>query len=123
MERFGAGYVEEGLVDGDLLDRRRVPTQDLHDLLADGAVLAPVDGHEDRARAEPSSRTQGHGRMDAVRARLVGGSRDDAAVRTTADTYDHGFPAQLRTISLLDGSEERVEVDVEDGGALHRTMM
>jgi len=61
--------------------------------------------------------------MDAVRARLVGGSRDDAAVSTTADTYDHGFPAQLREISLLDGSEERVEIDVEDGGALHRTMM
>jgi hypothetical protein len=61
--------------------------------------------------------------VDAVRARLVRGSRDDAAVRTTADAYDNGFPPQLRTISLLDGSKERVEIDVEDGGALHRTMM
>ena len=31
-ERLGAGHVEEGLVDGDLLDGRRVATQDLHDL-------------------------------------------------------------------------------------------
>ena len=61
--------------------------------------------------------------MDAVRARLVGGGRNDAAVRTTADTYDHGLPAQLRTISLLDGSEEGIQIDVEDGGAVHRTMM
>ena len=61
--------------------------------------------------------------MDAVAARLVGGSRDDAAVVATADTHDHGFAAQLGTVSLLDGSEERVEIDVQDGGAVHRTMM
>ena len=52
--------------------------------------------------------------MDAELARLIAAGRDDAAlVRTGAD--DQRFPAPFGMVQELDGREEGVHVDVEEG--------
>ena len=106
--------VQEGLVDRDRLDERREPPQDRQDLLADPAVLAAVDRQEDPMRAERAGGPQRHRRVDAEDPRLVARGAHDAALVGPAATDDHGLAAELGPIALLDGREERVEVDVED---------
>ena len=81
------------------------------------AYLRPSTGTKTRARAERGRRAQGHRRAHPETARLVRGSADHAAVVRPAATDDHGLTAQLGSVALLDGSEERVEVDVQDGCA------
>jgi hypothetical protein len=82
-----------------------------------------VDRDEDGLAAQGGCRPQGHRGSDAIDPRLVRGGRDDAAVVSTADTDHHRPASELRSITLFDGSEECVEVDVKLGGAYHRTMM
>ena len=68
---------------------------------------------EDGVRAQLVGRAQGHGRMHAELARLVGGGRDHAAlVALAADHY--GFALQRGIEQLLHGYEERIHVEVED---------
>ena len=85
----------------------------------DGLVLAPVDRQEHALRAEAAGRPQRHRRVDAERARLVRRRRDDAALVGSAAADDDRASAQLRPVALLDGREERVEVDVEDYPLAH----
>ena len=80
-------------------------------------VLAAVDGQEDALRAERAGRSQRHRRADAEGARLVGRRADHAAIGRAATADDDRPAAQLRAIALLDGGEEGVEIDVQDGRA------
>ena len=57
---------------------------------------------------------QRHRRVDPEPPRLVAGRRHDAALVGPAAPDDDRPAAQLRVVALLDGREERVEVDVED---------
>ena len=83
------------------------------------AVLAPVDGHEHPVRAQRTGGPQGHRGAHAEAAGLVGGRADDAAVVGSAATDDDRPAPKLGPVPLLDGREERVEIDVEDGRAGH----
>ena len=107
------GDVEERLVDRDRLDLRREPAKDGHDVARRLLVAPAVDRQEHAVRAAPDRLAQRHRRVDAEPARLVARRRHDpAAARVAAD--DDRLAAQLRAVALLDGREERVEVDVED---------
>ena len=97
----------------------REAPQDRHHLPADGAVLAAVDRHEDGVRAERRGRAQRHRGAHAEAARLVRGGADDTAIVRPAAADDDGPAAQLGSVALLDGREERVEIDVQDGRAAH----
>ena len=81
--------------------------------------LAPSTGQEDRRGAQRRGRPERHRRVDAELAGLVAGGRDDATVRGPATADDDRPAAQLRSVALLDGCEERIEVDVEDGPVGH----
>jgi hypothetical protein len=48
-------------------------------------------------------------------ARLIARGADDASIVGSAAADDHRLAAELRSIALLDGREERVQIDVEDG--------
>ena len=82
-------------------------------------VLAAVDGQEHALRAQPPGGPQRHRRVDAEHPRLVRRRRDDATLVRAAAADDDRPAAQLRPIPLLDGREERVEVDVEDDALAH----
>ena len=88
--------------------------QDGHDVAARLLVAAPVDRDEDAVRAAADRLAQRHRRVDAELARLVARRRDDAAARPDRRPDDDRPAAQLGAVALLDGREERVEVDVED---------
>src|SRR5688572_18890838 len=58
--------------------------------------------------------------MDAEDAGLVArGGYDPTRVLATRTADNHREPAQLRAVALLDGGEEGIEVDVEDGSRGH----
>ena len=82
------------------------------------AVLRPVDRQEDAVRAERRGGPERHRGMDPEPARLVArGAHHAPGGRVAAD--DDGPAPELRPVALLDRREERVEVDVEDGGWAH----
>ena len=105
--------IEVALVDSRALHARhdladRVP----HDarVLAIERVSRP---QEDGGRAAPQRLGCAHRRVDAELPRGVVRGRDDAAaVRVSSD--DERLVAELRVLELLDGREERVEVEVRE---------
>ena len=90
--------------------------ENLEDVVRRRLVQRIVALDEDALRAEALRPLHRHGGVDAVCPRLVRARRDDAAPGEAAD--DEGFSAILRVLALLDGCEERVHVDVENG-AVH----
>ena len=113
-QRLRAGQIEERLVDRDLLDDRRVAAQDRHYLLADAAVLAAVNGHEDQLRTQGDRRAGRHGRANAIWPRLVAGGHHDSPAARSA-TNGNRLAAQRVVVALLDGRVERVQINVQDG--------
>ena len=107
-EPFEPANVEERLVDREPLDERRRVLEDREDGLARLGVGRHPRRHDDRLRAEAARLAAAHRRLDAVRLRLVAGREHDPA----AD--DHGSPAQARIVALLDRSEERIEIGMQD---------
>ena len=85
----------------------------LHHPLARLAVGVEAAAEERRVRAARPGLAGRHRRADAVLARLVGRGRHHAPA---ADAADHDrLAAQRRLVALLDGGEEGVEVEVQDG--------
>ena len=112
--------VEVALVDPDLLD----PWHDLADRAPHRLRVLPVERmarpDEDDVGAAPERLGRAHRRADAEAPGDVVRRRDDAAaLRVAAD--DERLRAQRRVFELLDGGEERVEVEMgEDRHALER---
>ena len=80
------------------------------------AVDAVPRTDEDRVRAAAKRLGAAHRRVDPVPARHVVRGRDDAApVRVASD--DERLRPQLGLLELLDGGEERVEIEVGDDHA------
>ena len=109
--------IEVALVDPRALDAR----DDLADRVPHDARVLPIERmprpEEDGGRAAPQRLGGAHRRVDAELPRGVVRGRDDAAaVRVSAD--DERLVTQLRVLELLDGREERVEVEVRED--LHR---
>ena len=115
-EKPHARDVEKGFVDGKRLDERRVTRENSEDFGGDGAIERVVSLYEDAVGAATARRLHGHGRVHAASARLVGGGRDDAARRKPAD--DDGLSSVFGVLTLLDGGEEGVHIDVKNR-ALH----
>ena len=108
--------VEVALVDPGLLDGRHDLAHDRPDLARVLAVERAARADEDGLRAAPERLGARHRRDDAEAPRDVVRGRDDAAaVRVAADDERH--PPQLRVLELLDGGEERVQVEVRDDHA------
>ena len=106
--------IHEGLVDGDLLDQRREVAQALHDLVGHLAVIAAVVRDDQQARAQAQGPAHRHGRVDAEAAGGVGaGGHHAAFLRPAAD--GKGLAAQGRVVQFFDGTEEGVQVEVQDG--------
>jgi len=106
--------IKKGLVDGELLYLWRVTTQDVHYLPADASVLAAVHRDEDRLRTQSPGGPKGHRGTNAEHAGLVGGGTHYAAVVGPASANDDWLAAERGIVALLDGGEERVEIDVQD---------
>ena len=100
-EASRAGHVKEGLVHRPPLDQRRVASENGENPLRDGGVLGHVGRQEDAVRAEASGLGAGHGGMDAVAPRLVGGGADDAAFGGLG-ADDDGLAAQFGTVADFD---------------------
>ena len=105
------GDVEIGLVEAERLDQRRVIGEDRADLVRDRAIGVEARLDEDELGAAALGGDRGHGRADAVFARLVARRRDHAA-HLAADR-DRLAP-QLRIVALLDRRIEGVHVDMDD---------
>ena len=109
--------VEERLVDREALDERRGVAEDREDGLARRRVGVHPRRHNDGLGAERPRLPPVHRGAHAAPLRLVAAREHDAA----AD--DHGPPAQVRCVALLDRGVERVEIGVQDGGlAVHEQM-
>ena len=109
--------VEVALVDPRLLDGRHDLAHDRPDLARVLAVERRARADEDGLRAAAQRLGARHRRADPEAARDVVRGRDDAAaVRVAADDERHA--AELRALQLLDGGEERVQVEVGDDHAV-----
>ena len=103
--------IEVALVDPDLLDAGH----DLADRAPDGLRVLPVErvpgSDEDDVRAAAQRLRRAHGRANPEPPRDVVRRRDDAtALRVAAD--DERPRAKRGILELLDGGEERVEVEM-----------
>ena len=120
VQTLGPREVEERLVDAERLDGRRERVEAREHLLRHFVVHATARRDDDRV-GTPSLR-DGH-RLRGVTSeapRLVR-RRCDHAARAVAADQDR-LPAQLGTVALLDGREERVHVDMQDAASIrHRT--
>ena len=101
------------LVDGIALHVGRERLADFKHSPRVGPVLSVAVTDEDQVGANFQRQLAGHRRVDSAGPRLVTGRRNDAAL-PSADR--HLFAAQRRIQRLLDGHEERVGVQVNDGG-------
>ena len=112
-QRFAAGHVQEGFIQRQRFDQRRVLLEDRPDLVRDFRIVFHAWPQEDAVRAEPLGRDGRHGTVDAERAGHVVGRRHDAAAfRRSA--HDHRLADQFGSVTLLDRSVEGVHVDVQD---------
>ena len=112
--QVGLLEVDEGLVQRQRLHERRDLAQQSHHDHAGVAVGVEPAGEERRVRAAGAGLAGRHGRADAVLPGLVGRGRHHPAAAGAAD-HD-GLSAQGRLVALLDGCEERVQIEVEDRG-------
>ena len=87
--------------------------EDGEDLVGEFAVAGVADGDDDGVGTEAFGGGHGHGGAAAEGAGFVGGGGDDAARAVVAD--EDGLAAECGMIKLLDGGEEGVHVEVEDG--------
>ena len=85
VQPAGSGHVQEGLVQGQRFDQRRVATEYRHHTAAHLAVVAVVPRQEHEVRAEATCPRGRHRRVDAVDPGLVGGRCDHGARTLTAD--------------------------------------
>ena len=93
-----------------------------HDLLAGGPVGPEATRQERRMGAPPTRLMARHGRTHAEHAGLVGSGCHHAPL--TDPTDDDRLAAQRRLVPLLDGCEERVQIEMQDGClATHRTIL
>ncbi len=68
----------------------------------------------DGIRAEGQRTGHGHGRVDAKSAGFVGSGGNDAPVlRPAAD--EQRFARQVRILQHLDGGEEGIQIQMDDG--------
>ena len=114
QQSHGARHVDERLVEADRLHYRSDVGQDLVQLPAHLGVAAVAAGQEDRLGAELAGPHGRHSRVDPVDPGLVGARGHDAPGPGAAD--DHGLAGQGGIVEHLDRREERVHVDVQDGG-------
>ena len=105
------GDVEIGLVERERLDQLRIVGEDRADLLGDGAIGIEARLDEDEPGAAALRARRGHGRADAIVARLVA-RRSDHAAHSAADR--DRLAAQRRIVALLDRGVEGVHVDMDD---------
>ena len=115
VEALGAGEVEIGFIDGDHFDDGRKFREDGGDAIAPFGIFFVMAVEEDGVGAEAAGGAQGHGGMDAEFAGFVTGGGYDTALVGTASN-DHGLAAEVGALEELNGDEEGVHVDVEDGG-------
>ena len=66
-------------------------------------------------RAQTSRGAQGHGRVDSEFTGFVAGGGDDSALVGAAADHNR-LAAEIGTVEELDGDEEGVHVNMEDGG-------
>ena len=112
VEAFGAGQVQEGLINRYRLDEGGELPQDHHDLPRHLLVAVHPRGHEHRVRALLTGLEDRHGGAHAEAAGLVAGGRDDPAVGRPAD--DDALAPQLRVVQLLHRGVEGIHVDVQN---------
>ncbi len=106
--------VEEGLVEADRLDHRRDIGQYPVQFAADLGVAPVTAGKEDGLGAQLAGPDRRHGRVHTEGPRLVGTGGHDPSGTGPAD-YD-GQTRQGGIVEHLDGSEEGVHVDMQNGG-------
>ena len=114
VQAIGSGHVEIRLVDRSHLHQWRERVQHFIDLGGTLAIAVGMAIYENRVRTEFGGRAQGHGRVHAELAGLIGCGRDDAAF-IALSAHHHGFSFQRRIRQFLHRHEEGVHVDVEDG--------
>ena len=113
LEREARGHVEEGFVERQAFDHRRVLVKDREHLVRDFAVHRHARLHADGVRAAAQRLADRHGGAHAELAHLVAGRGDHAAIAGAAD--DDRLAAQARVVALFHGCVERIHVDVQDG--------
>ena len=103
--------VEVALVDPDLLDARHDLADRAPDRLRVLAIERVAGPDEDDVGAAPERLRRAHRRADAEPPRDVVRRRDDAAALRVAADDERPRP-QRRVLELLDGGEERIEVEM-----------
>ena len=108
--------VEERLVDRQPFDQRRDVVEDAVEGLARLRIGRHAGPDDDEIGAQPPGAPDAHRGSNAVGLRLV------ARREHYSGAHHHGPAAQPRVVALLDGSEEGVDVGVEDRRPAHEHM-
>jgi hypothetical protein len=113
QQAAGACEIQEGLVDGDLLEQRGGALQDGHHLFGDLGVALHAHRQEHAPGAAALGLGDGHRRPHSEAPGFVGaGGHHPARAGTGAD--DDRLPFQGRVVDLLHGGVEGVQVHMKD---------
>ncbi len=109
-----AGEVQIGLVDAHVLQDGGELAQNCLDFCRDAGVFPVVHRQKDGLGAEPIGGPQGHRRMDAVVARLMGGGGHDTPRKRIAPATDHpGLARKLGAPAHFHRSKKGIHVQCE----------
>ncbi len=111
MDAFGAGKIEERLVDRQRFDQRRQRLHGVAHLAADADIFRHVGRDDGGLRAELQRLEHRHRRAHAIGARDIAGGRHHAAL---AAADNHGPVGKLGIVALLDRGVERVAIDMRE---------
>jgi hypothetical protein len=114
VEAFGAGEVEIGFVDRSHFHDRRELAKDGGDAIAPERIFFVVAIEEYGMGAETARGAKRHGGVNTELAGFVTCGGNYAALIGTAPD-DDGLAAKVGAIEELDGNEEGIHIDVEDG--------
>jgi hypothetical protein len=112
VQPFGAGEIEERLVDRQRLDQRGESQHHAAHLAAGLGIFFHVGPDDLGVRAKPQRLVHRHRRSDAVSAGDIAGGGNDTAA---AAADDHRFGCKRGVVAFLDRGVERVAIDMGDG--------
>src|SRR5256885_8126493 len=104
------GDIEVCLIQRQGLNQIGMPFQDDANAARHGAIPGKIRSDKDRGRAQTASAERGHGGTYTESPGLIRGSAHNRALALPG--YDYGLPSQVGIVPLLDGSVERIHVDV-----------
>lgn len=119
MQSRCAGKIQEGLIDGERLDKGCELEHEFAHLFAHGGIFPDIRFNDDGLRAKCQGFKHRHGGFHAFDARHIAGSGNNPA-GAAADNY--GPVLDIRIVALFDRRIEGIAINMGNGKLMHFRM-